>query len=48
MTGVLFLVLLDTTLRLRGASLFVIYIMKGGVILIAAALDVLRARARGR
>ena len=44
--GVLFLVLLDTTLRLRGASLFVIYIMKGGVILIAATLDVLRNRGR--
>jgi len=44
--GVLFLVLLDMTLRLRGASLFVIYIMKGGVILIAAALDVLRNRSR--
>lgn len=44
--GVLFLVLLDTTLRLQGASLFVIYIMKGGVILIAATLDVLRNRGR--
>lgn len=45
-SGVLFLVLLDTTLRLRGASLFVIYIMKGGVILVAATLDVLRNRMR--
>ena len=45
--GVLFLVLLDTTLRLRGASLFVIFIMKGAVILIASILDVLRSRLRG-
>jgi ribose/xylose/arabinose/galactoside ABC-type transport system permease subunit len=45
--GVLFLVLLDTTLRLRGASLFVIFIMKGGVILLASVLDVLRNRLRG-
>ncbi|HLH49599.1 MAG TPA: ABC transporter permease [Roseiarcus sp.] len=45
-SGVLFLVLLDTTLRLRGASLFLIYITKGAVILVAATLDVLRNRGR--
>lgn len=44
--GVLFLVLLGTTLRLEGASLFLIYILKGGVILLAATLDVARNRGR--
>ena len=45
--GVLFLVLLDTTLRLLGASLFVIFIIKGGVILLAATLDIVRTRILG-
>jgi ribose transport system permease protein len=42
--GVFFLVLLDMTLKLIGASLFVIYIIKGSVILVAAAMDTLRNR----
>jgi ribose/xylose/arabinose/galactoside ABC-type transport system permease subunit len=42
--GVLFLVLLDTTLKLFGASLFLIFIIKGSVILVAAILDTLRNR----
>jgi ribose/xylose/arabinose/galactoside ABC-type transport system permease subunit len=42
--GVFFLVLLDMTLKLIGASLFVIYIIKGSVILVAAAIDTLRNR----
>ncbi|HEV7254029.1 MAG TPA: ABC transporter permease [Mesorhizobium sp.] len=42
--GVLFLVLLDTSLKLLGASLFLIYIIKGGVILLAALVDALRNR----
>jgi ribose/xylose/arabinose/galactoside ABC-type transport system permease subunit len=42
--GVLFLVLVDTTLKLLGASLFAIYVIKGSVILAAALLDRLRTR----
>lgn len=42
--GVFFLVLLDMTLKLMGASLFLIYIIKGSVILVAAAIDTLRNR----
>ncbi|PZO78497.1 MAG: ribose ABC transporter permease [Mesorhizobium amorphae] len=42
--GVLFLLLLDTSMKLLGASLFAIYIIKGSVILLAALLDVLRNR----
>jgi ribose transport system permease protein len=45
--GVLFLVLIDTTLKLLGASLFVIYVIKGSVILAAALLDTLRTRYLG-
>lgn len=41
--GVLFLVLIDTTLKLLGASLFAIYTIKGSVIVVAALLDRLRA-----
>ncbi|WP_162914084.1 ABC transporter permease [Taklimakanibacter lacteus] len=44
LSGVLFLVLLDTTLKLLGASLFLIFIIKGAVILAAATLDTLRNR----
>lgn len=40
--GVFFLVLLDMTLKLFGASLFLIYIIKGSVILAAATIDTLR------
>lgn len=42
--GVLFLVILDTSMKLLGASLFAIYIIKGGVILVAAVIDTLRHR----
>ncbi len=42
--GVLFLVLLDTTLKLLGAPLSTIFMIKGGVILLAAVLDTLRNR----
>ncbi len=42
--GVLFLVLVDTTLKILGASLFAIYCIKGGVILFAAVIDALRNR----
>jgi ribose/xylose/arabinose/galactoside ABC-type transport system permease subunit len=42
--GVLFLVLLDATLKLLGAPLPVIFMIKGGVILAAALLDTLRNR----
>ena len=40
--GVLFLMLIDTTLKLPGASLFTIYVIKGGVILLAAVIDAAR------
>ena len=36
--------LLDTSMKLLGASLFAIYIIKGGVILAAAILDTMRRR----
>jgi ribose/xylose/arabinose/galactoside ABC-type transport system permease subunit len=42
--GVLFLVILDTSMKLLGASLFAIFIIKGGVILLAAMIDTLRNR----
>jgi ribose/xylose/arabinose/galactoside ABC-type transport system permease subunit len=42
--GVLFLLLIDTSMKLLGASLFAIYIIKGGVILAAAMIDTLRHR----
>ena len=42
--GVLFLVLLDTSLKLLGASLFLIFIIKGSVILAAAIADTQRHR----
>jgi len=45
--GVLFLVLIDTTLKLLGASLFAIYVIKGSVILVAALLDTMRTRYLG-
>lgn len=40
--GVLFLLLIDTSMKLLGASLFMIYIIKGTVILLAAIVDTLR------
>ena len=42
--GVLFLLLIDTSMKLLGSSLFMIYIIKGGVILLAATVDTLRHR----
>ena len=42
--GVLFLTLIDNTLNLAGHSHFTIMMVKGGVILLAALLDVLRRR----
>ena len=42
--GVLFLLLIDTSMKLLGSSLFLIYIIKGGVILLAAMVDTLRHR----
>ncbi|MDB6135238.1 MAG: inner-rane translocator [Verrucomicrobiales bacterium] len=43
-SGVLFLTLLDNALNLRGLSHFVIMMIKGVVILLAAGLDVVRRR----
>lgn len=40
--GVLFLLLIDTSMKLLGSSLFMIYIIKGGVILLAATVDTFR------
>ncbi|MFN0087357.1 MAG: ABC transporter permease [Blastocatellia bacterium] len=42
--GVLFLTLIDNTMNLAGHSHFTIMMVKGGVILLAALLDVLRRR----
>jgi ribose/xylose/arabinose/galactoside ABC-type transport system permease subunit len=42
--GVLFLLLIDTSMKLLGSSLFAIYIIKGSVILLAAMIDTLRHR----
>lgn len=42
--GVLFLVILDTSMKLLGASLFAIFIIKGSVILLAALIDTVRNR----
>jgi ribose transport system permease protein len=44
--GVLFLTLIDNTLNLAGHSHFTIMMVKGGVILLAALLDVLRRRGK--
>jgi ribose/xylose/arabinose/galactoside ABC-type transport system permease subunit len=43
-TGVLFLVLIDTSLKILGLSLFFVLAIKGGVILLAAVIDALRTR----
>jgi ribose/xylose/arabinose/galactoside ABC-type transport system permease subunit len=45
--GVLFFTLLANTLNLLNLSFFTINIVKGGVILLAALLDVLRTRGSG-
>ncbi|RYD32046.1 MAG: ABC transporter permease [Verrucomicrobiaceae bacterium] len=45
-SGVLFLTLLDNALNLRGLSHFVIMMIKGAVILLAAGLDVVRRGGR--
>ncbi len=42
--GVLFLVVIDTSLKLLGMSLFVVFAVKGAVILLAAVIDALRQR----
>lgn len=42
--GVLFLVLIDTSLKIMGLSLFFVLAIKGGVILLAAVIDALRTR----
>jgi ribose/xylose/arabinose/galactoside ABC-type transport system permease subunit len=42
--GVLFLVVIDMSLKLLGMSLFVVFAVKGGVILFAATIDALRQR----
>lgn len=46
--GVLFLMLIDTSMKLLGSSLFTIFIIKGAVILLAATVDTLRHRFLGR
>jgi ribose/xylose/arabinose/galactoside ABC-type transport system permease subunit len=45
--GVLFLVLLDQSLKLMGLTLFMVFAIKGGVILLAAILDAARTRITG-
>lgn len=44
--GVLFLVVIDMSLKLLGMSLFVVFAVKGAVILLAAIIDAVRQRAR--
>ncbi len=46
--GVLFLVVIDMSLKLLGMSLFVVFAVKGGVILFAAIIDAMRQRIRMR
>ena len=46
--GVLFLVVIDMSLKLLGMSLFVVFAVKGGVILFAAIIDAMRQRIRLR
>ncbi|WGF90124.1 ABC transporter permease [Marinivivus vitaminiproducens] len=46
--GVLFLVLLDTSLKMLGMSLFFVLAIKGAVILLAAVIDALRTRMLAR
>jgi len=42
--GVFFLVVIDTSLKLLGMSLFVVFAVKGAVILFAAVIDAMRQR----
>ncbi len=42
--GVLFLAVIDKSLQLLGLSLFSVFAIKGGVILLAAVIDALRHR----
>jgi ribose transport system permease protein len=44
--GALFLTLIDNTLNLAGYSHFAIMMVKGGIILLAALLDVMRTKLR--
>lgn len=46
--GVLFLVLIDTSLKMLGLSLFSVFAIKGAVILLAAVIDALRTRLAAR
>ncbi|RHA44671.1 ABC transporter permease [Cellulomonas rhizosphaerae] len=46
--GVLFLVLIDTSLKMLGMSLFSVFAIKGAVILLAAVIDALRTRFAAR
>ena len=46
--GVLFLVLLDQSLKLMGLTLFMVFAIKGAVILAAAIADALRTKVTGR
>ena len=44
MFGVLFLAVIDKSLQLLGMSLFSVFAIKGGVILLASVIDALRHR----
>ncbi len=46
--GVLFLVTIDASLKLLGSSLFIVFAVKGGVILLAVGLDAMRQRILAR
>jgi ribose transport system permease protein len=46
--GVLFLAIIDKSLQLLGLSLFSVFAIKGGIILLAAVIDALRYRLLGR
>jgi ribose transport system permease protein len=46
--GVLFLVLIDTSLKMLGLSLFSVFAIKGAVILLAAVIDAIRTRFAAR
>ena len=46
--GVLFLVLIDTSLKMLGLSLFSVFAIKGAVILLAAVIDAVRTRFAAR
>jgi ribose/xylose/arabinose/galactoside ABC-type transport system permease subunit len=46
--GVLFLTIIDKSLQLLGLSLFSVFAIKGGIILLAAVIDALRYRLLGR